>query len=543
MKRIIISLIMILLILSTFNIVKAADSISLSGPSSAKIGDSVTITIKSSGLTGSVNLSASNATLSTGKIWVEKNTQTFTATITGSPVTIKASGELTNSSYEDETYSSNTLTITATKPETNSGSGSTSSNTGSGSNTGSNSSGNTGSGSGSTDTRYPSETKPQTTKTEQSKSSNNYLSGITLGTGTLSPEFYRETYDYTVEFDDTVNLYDLKEIEISATAEDSRATVKGAGTIQLNEGENNIALTVTAENGSERTYTVKVVKPAAIDQSALRLQTLVLNGINSNGEYQTINLDFDPETFDYNVTVPNEITSLSINPTTENDDIIIETTGGDNLNEGDNRIVIMLTSPSDETIKTTYTINVNREAALVQEAAGLTKEQIGIIVIASVVGVILLIVIVVAIVKHARRKKGFEYDDDDDDNNMNFIENEEGEDIVDTDEVENPYPDKIVTSEVSEEENKDKIDDEEIDKTSLNKAEDTEQSKENVENDDAKDNEENDELKFKNTYNEENIDDGSSNTKSKWDDFVKGYDDEEEDMPKPKKKKHGKRFM
>ena len=530
-----ISLILILLIILlsvNFNKVNAASATLTADKKEVTVGTTVTLTATITAgawnvsITGNgVNQKAASQTDTTSNKTVTV-TATFTPQSAGS-YTFNLSGDITDYNEENAKPVSGSVTITVTnpapkpqpepepdptpepEPEPN----------------------------------YPSETKPQTTKTEQSKSSNNYLSGITLGTGTLSPEFYRETYDYTVEFDDTVNLYDLKEIEISATAEDSRATVKGAGTIQLNEGENNIALTVTAENGSERTYTVKVVKPAAIDQSALRLQTLVLNGINSNGEYQTINLDFDPETFDYNVTVPNEITSLSINPTTENDDIIIETTGGDNLNEGYNRIVIMLTSPSDETIKTTYTINVNREAALVQEAAGLTKEQIGIIVIASVVGVILLIAIVVAIVKHARRKKGFEYDDDDDDNNMNFIENEEGEDIVDTDEVENPYPDKIVTSEVSEEENKDKIDDEEIDKTSLNKAEDTEQSKENVENDDSKDNEENDELKFKNTYNEENIDDGSSNTKSKWDDFVKGYDDEEEDMPKPKKKKHGKRFL
>ena len=226
-------------------------------------------------------------------------------------------------------------------------------------------------------------------KKKQSQATTIYL-GITVGTGTLSPEFYRETYEYTVEFDDTVNLYDLTEIEISATAEDSRATVSGAGTIQLNEGENSIALTVTAENGSARTYTIKVVKPAAIEQSSLRLQTLVVNGITSDGTYQTISMEFDPETFDYNITVPNEITALSINPTTENEDIIIETTGGETLNEGNNRIIIMLTSPSDESVKTTYTLNVERQAALVSEEQGLTMEQIGIIIIASVVGVILL---------------------------------------------------------------------------------------------------------------------------------------------------------
>ena len=402
------------------------------------------------------------------------------------------------------------------------------------SNTGSN--GNTG-GTSSEEPRYPTETTPQKPQ-EKPKSSNNYLSGITLGAGTLSPEFYRETYEYTVEFDDTVNLYDLKEIEVSASAEDERATVNGAGTIQLNDGENNITLTVKAENGSERTYTIKLVKPMPVEQSALRLNTLVINGINSNGEYQTINIEFNPETFEYNVIVPNEITALSINPTTENEDILIETIGGESLNEGNNKIIIILTSPSDETVKTTYTINVERQTGLVTNEQGLTKEQIGIIIIASIVGLILLIVIIVAIVKHHKKKKGFDYDDEEDDEEMPFINNEEGENVEDYDEVEDPYPSKIL---INTENNEEEI----ITYEDQNKNIQEELNKQNkINNDKLSDKKDNDdELKIKTTENEENMDsEDTKNRNSKWDDFIKGYDDEE-DEPKAKKKKQGKRFL
>ena len=393
------------------------------------------------------------------------------------------------------------------------------------------------------DTKVPTETQKPTTP-QVTKSSNNYLSGITIGTGTLSPEFYRETFEYIVEFDDTVNLYDLKEIEISATAEDNRATVEGAGTIQLNDGENNITLTVTAENGTARTYTIKVIKPMPVEQSALRLQTLVLNGINASGEYQTINLDFDPETFEYNLTVPNDITSISVNPTTENEDIIIETTGGESLNEGDNRIIIILTSPSDETIKTTYTINVERQAALVTEEQGLTKEQLGIMIIASVVGVILLIVIIVAIVKHVRKKKRFDYDDEDEDVEMPLINNEEGEDVGDYDDIEDPYPSKIVTS---GEENKDEAVAQEQEEGNQEELKETNTLDSTEKSDDDNNKwfgkkDKDDELKFKTTYDEENtVSDDTNERKSKWDDFVDGYDDDDE--AKAKKKKHGKRFL
>ncbi len=377
----------------------------------------------------------------------------------------------------------------------------------------------------------PTETKkPETPKV--TKSSNNYLSSITVGTGTLSPEFYRETFDYTVEFDDTVNLYDLKEIEISATAEDDRATVEGAGTIQLQEGENNITLTVKAENGSARTYNIKVVKPMAVDQSSLRLKTLVLNGINASGEYQTINLEFNPETFEYNITVPNDITSISVNPTTENEDIIIESNGGENLNEGENKIIIILTSPSDDTIKTTYTINIERQAALTTaEEQGLTNKQLGIVIIAGVVGLILLIVIIIAIVKHRKKKKGFGYDDDEEDNEIHFINNEEGEDVKDYDEIESPYPDKIVTSNIEDNEKDEKTSNE------------NDVKEENESNSDEKENKKDDdeELRFKTTYDEENLE-SEGHTKSKWDDFVDGYQDEEE-TKKSKKKKRGRRFV
>ena len=375
---------------------------------------------------------------------------------------------------------------------------------------GSSSSGNN---SGSQDRPNESNVPTETTKpkTETEKSSNNYLSGITLSTGTLSPEFYRETFEYTVEFDDTVNLYELTEMEITAQAEDSRASIQGAGTVTLNEGENSFSINVTAENGAVRTYTIKVNKPAPVEQSSLRLKTLILNGINTNGEYQTIDFTLEPEVFEYNLTVPNNISSVSINPTTENEDIIIETNGETTLKEGENKIVIILTSPSDETITTTYTLNIERQAAIVEEQ-GLTQEQIGMIIIGGIVGVILLIIIIVLIVKHRRKKKVYDYDEYDDEYNNAQLENNEEDDIID------PYPQTIKTRENEEEPISEKNE-------SIEKHEETMGS--NVA------------LKTENEVEE------NKTAKLKWDDFCDTYDEEEENESKKvkDKKKGGKRFM
>ena len=376
---------------------------------------------------------------------------------------------------------------------------------------------------------YPQETNPNQTTESEVKSSNNYLSGITLGTGTLSPEFYRETYEYTVEFDDTVDLHDLTEIEINATTENDKATVSGTGTIQLQEGENNITLTVTAENGSARDYVIKINKPAAIEQSTLRLKTLVVNGITTEGTYQTIQIDFDPETFEYDLTVPNNISSISVNPTTENEDIVIETTGGETLNEGNNRIIIILTNPDDETMKTTYTLNIERQAAIVENTQDNSKEQMGIIIIGSVIGIVVLVIVIVAIVKHRKRMNRYDYDyDDEDDDNVNYLNNE--------DEIDDPYPNKIITR---------TDDDEKENNTNDVKHEYNNNDsiyQESPEEDKKLDNDE--DIKLKTTYNEENTEiKDNEDKKSKWDEFVKGYDDSEDDDYTKKKRKHEKIFL
>ena len=348
----------------------------------------------------------------------------------------------------------------------------------------------------------PNNNKPQKNNETKTKSSNNYLQSLSTSVGMLTPEFYRETYDYTLEFDDTVDLYNLSEIEVSGKTEDEKAKISGTGKITLAEGENNIEVNVTAEDGKVRTYKIKVVKPKAIVQSDLRLKTLIVNGINEKGEYQTIDLDFDAEKFEYDIKVPNEISSISINPSTENEDIILEQIGDTTLIEGENKILITLTSPSDKEIVTTYTINITKEAPLVQEVAGtISQKQMIIIGVCSGSALLILIIIIAVIVRHKKKKKAYDYDEDDVENNqINFIENTEGEDVDLY-----PYPAKIDVSENEENKNVEpKIFNSKEEK--ITKAEDIEPAK------------------------------------LKWDDFVDTKENSEEE-PKAKKSKKGKRFM
>ena len=445
-KKLMLPILIIYFILFSNPNVKAANySFNFTGPSEATSGQTVTLTITANGLTGKVNLSATNASLSNNSIWVEKNSVNITAKVTGFPAKITATpSELTDNEYNIVSISSKTITIN--QKQTSSG-GSNSGNTGSGSTGGSDqggssggsSSGNSGSSSGSSgssgstssggssnsggttsgggtsggSTNRPSSggssssgstSRPQTgTSSTQSpdetyvpndsnledgniKSSNNYLSSITLSAGNLSPEFYRETFEYTVE-----NLpEEINEIEINATAEDERAHISGLGVVSLNPGENRIQIGVTAENENVREYVIIINKKQELTESDLRLSDLEVSQINKNGEFTKLNIPFNKEIFEYDIEVENDIVDLDVNPTVEREGIIVETQGEKNLKDGENVVSITLSAQNNETMQTNYVIKVKRKSSLEASAEVIKEDETWKIV---VIGISLLILV------------------------------------------------------------------------------------------------------------------------------------------------------
>ncbi len=93
-------------------------------------------------------------------------------------------------------------------------------------------------------------------------STNNYLSGIKLSSGTLSPKFAKKTLSYTVNVPNETST-----MRVTATCEDSKAKANVTGSGSLKVGTNTIKITVTSESGAKRTYTVKVVRAAAEGES------------------------------------------------------------------------------------------------------------------------------------------------------------------------------------------------------------------------------------------------------------------------------------
>ena len=97
---------------------------------------------------------------------------------------------------------------------------------------------------------------------QNSLSKDNDLASISVEGFKLEPEFNKNTTEYKVEASANTN-----EIKLTARASDSRADVSGTGTFNVTEGENKFILSVTAQNGSVKKYTVivNVIDPNPIN--------------------------------------------------------------------------------------------------------------------------------------------------------------------------------------------------------------------------------------------------------------------------------------
>lgn len=198
-------------------------------------GDTFKVTLACGNIEGSIKFTASNATITGGTgNWCDRG-KSYTISAKASAVgsaTIKMVGvDATNvndlSDYSGKTIASKTVTIS--KKSTGGSSGTSSG--------------------GST-----------TSKPVVNYSKDNNLKSLTISEGTLSPKFSASTTSYTVDLASTVTS-----IKIDAVANDSKAKVKGTGTKELEPGENIIEITVTAENGNPKVYTIKAI----VDESPL----------------------------------------------------------------------------------------------------------------------------------------------------------------------------------------------------------------------------------------------------------------------------------
>lgn len=114
--------------------------------------------------------------------------------------------------------------------------------------------------------------------------------------GTSVKNFNKDTFEYTL---DSVE-FNKKDINIETSKTNSYATVKGDGNVTLKTGNNQILITVTAQNGTEKVYKLNIKRARNSDTS---ISNLTVAGI------EAVNTDVGI----YEVTVPNSVTVLTPN--------------------------------------------------------------------------------------------------------------------------------------------------------------------------------------------------------------------------------------
>lgn len=129
------------------------------------------------------------------------------------------------------------------------------------------------------------------------KSTNNYLSKLNVEEYQLTPEFQKQTLEYSIE-----TKLNKDSIKIEAEAEDSRAKVRGIGNVKLQNGENNIRIDVEAESGTVRTYFIKVVTSAEnkLGENVENTDNSILNNSNTSTVDAVLHDETRTDTFDTN---------------------------------------------------------------------------------------------------------------------------------------------------------------------------------------------------------------------------------------------------
>lgn len=108
---------------------------------------------------------------------------------------------------------------------------------------------------------------------------NNYLSSIKINNTNIDG-FDGGKTDYTYHVS-----YDVKEVDIMATTVNSNATIKNIGKKDLEVGDNNFEIEVTAQNGAKKTYNLNIVRNKNTSGEPTVDEIVSNSGVKSDGAY------------------------------------------------------------------------------------------------------------------------------------------------------------------------------------------------------------------------------------------------------------------
>ncbi len=433
-SAIVLVFIQVFLLTCLSNVSNAAGASVKASKGTITVGESTTI---SASVTGSPLDFSAKVTLN-GKTVIDlsnssSGSYTFTPSAKGT-YTFSLSGEAAVSDTEIQPLNGScTVTVKeketpVTPPPSDGGSGSDNNgNNNNNNNQNNNNNNNNNNNQNNNDNKPKNTTKPQETK-EEIKSDNCFLKSLSVNQGKLSPEFDKGTKEYEIVFDEGFDFSTLTNIEISAKAEDSKASVSLPKDTAVRDGENTYLVTVYAEDSTSITYKLKLNKPEKLLDSGLRLKSLSIEQINEQGESSELKFspEFNPDTQEYKADVEEDIKSLKVNAEAE-EKVSVEIKGADSLQPGKNDIYIYLTTEESEDVVTVYKVVVNKKGEIANTVKAKTPiNKTIILIVAGIVGILALLLLSLIIVNRKIKKENEDFDEDD----------EEEEDDEESDEIE-----------------------------------------------------------------------------------------------------------
>ena len=175
---------------------------------------------------------------------------------------------------------------------------------------------------------------------QDNRSTNNNLKSLSLSNGSINFEENKTTYNINIDASTTA---------ITAEVADAKASVSGTGVMNLGYGTNKFDVTVTAENGQTKVYTINITRNDSRNSNN-NLAALTTNvGI----------IEFNKDKLNYTISIPNNIEESTITATAESEKSQVVGAGTYKLVEGENKFVIKVTAENETTKE--YNLTIIRE--------------------------------------------------------------------------------------------------------------------------------------------------------------------------------------
>jgi hypothetical protein len=183
-------------------------------------------------------------------------------------------------------------------------------------------------------------------------SKDNTLKSLNVSNATISPAFSPDTTSYTAEVP-----YEVSKLDLVATANQSGAKVSIDNPSLTANGTTKVTITVTAESGSKKTYTISVKR--AQDPNYVKSGDNTLSAITVDGFF--LSPVFAADTTEYVIWLPFETETVTVSGTANDKNASVRVEGGESLLPGADNAIRVICTAEDGTERV-YTVVAKRAA-------------------------------------------------------------------------------------------------------------------------------------------------------------------------------------